>query len=238
MATGAFLLGDSVAFEATNRNPTTARVDASQADNLSTGAGILILDPRDPLPLVRRLLQEFLIETGDGMMLERRRADVAGEVDLLFGGDTNDARGLPWLSLRAAKEAQFNMVAGFLKASDYFLRSDEVCQENCRFRDQDSDGNHVHFHLTRAAGGEGDTVLAFSFDEREQRPGQRLDYDLSDREELRSDWLSRFSLLQEEPPDETLEATKLPSDEHDGDPVTRLFGARVVVGNPVHSETP
>lgn len=241
-AMGVALLATAMARGNDQLPPAPSSVETRPADSELAGTGILILDSRDSLPLVKRLLQEFLIETGGDITFDSRQSEIESEVDMLFADDGSASSVLPRISFRFGQEDEANMVAGFLKASDYFLRSNEVCPGNCRFRDLDHDSDHVHIHLTRAAGGEGDTVLAFRFDRREDASGRRLDYDLARNQELRREWLMRYSLLPDEVPDDTPDASSTETAENDppshdrSSPATRLFGTRVVVGNPVRSD--
>ena len=70
--------------------------------------------------------------------------------------------------------------------SELALQSEKVCPEDCSFRDLDEDS--LHIHLTKPAGGPGDTVLVLKIQESYDSPEEaRLAGALS----LRPDWLKR-----------------------------------------------
>ena len=85
-------------------------------------------------------------------------------------------------------------------------QSDEVCPEDCSFRDLDEDSFHIH--LTKPAGAPGDTVLVLTFQNPYDSPkGSGHASALS----LGRDWLKR------------------PGDDGLQPPGLRIFGLRVTL---------
>ncbi|MFQ5719181.1 MAG: hypothetical protein ACE5IK_06500 [Acidobacteriota bacterium] len=60
---------------------------AALNDGEPAGTGILILDPRDPLPLVRGRFRDLLSSIGGGFAAEDREAEIEAEIDALLDGD-------------------------------------------------------------------------------------------------------------------------------------------------------
>ena len=149
------------------------------------GTGFLIVDPRDSQEQIKDRMRRFFSFEGWGVTpSERRRAEIAREVDALFAADGAAPNEFPEVSFRVRQRSSVDLFRVSLMSSELGRQSDEVCPEDCLFRDLDEDS--LHIHLTRPLGSLGDTVLVLRIREAYDSPdGGRLASTLTPR----PDWL-------------------------------------------------
>ena len=151
------------------------------------GTGFLIVDPRDSQEQIKdRMRRFFSFEGQDVTPSEQRQTEIAREVDALFATDGAAPEEFPEVSFEVRQRSSVDLFRVSLLSSELARQSDEVCPEDCSFRDLD--GDSLHIHLTRPAGGPGDTVLVLRIQEPYDSPEESR---LAGALPLRPDWLKR-----------------------------------------------
>ena len=165
----------------------SSRAEVSTRQASLGGSGLLIVDPADSQDQIKARLRSFFSFEGQNVVpSEQRQAEIAREVDALFAADGAVSRGLPELSFEFRQETSAKLFRVSLLDSELARQSDDVCPEDCSFRDLEDDS--LHIHLTKPAGGPGDTVLVLRIQEYYDTPDEaRLAGALS----FRRDWLKR-----------------------------------------------
>jgi len=151
------------------------------------GTGLLIVDPRDSQERIKDRMRSFFSFEGlDVSSSEQRQMEIAHKVDALFAADNATSNESPKVFFEFRQDTSLDSFRMSLLSSELARQSDEVCPEDCPFRDLDEDSLHVH--LTAPTGGPGDTVLVLRIRKSHDSPeGGRLVSALS----LRRDWVKR-----------------------------------------------
>ncbi len=185
------LAGEGV--KKTEKTPVPAEDSDSSRPEVATrqaplrGSGLLIVDPHDSEDQIKiRLRSLFSFEGQDVIPSAQRQAEIAREVDALFAGDGAVSRELPEVSFEFRQKTSVALFRMSLLRSKLARQSDKVCPEDCSFRDLEEDS--LHIHLTKPAGGPGDTVLVLKIQESYDLPGEAP---LAGALSLRRDWLKR-----------------------------------------------
>jgi hypothetical protein len=122
------------------------------------GTGFLIVDPRDSREQIKDRMRRFFSFEGWGVTpSEQRQTEIAREVDALFAADGAAPNESPEVSFEVHQRSSVKLFRVSLLSSEVVRQSEDVCPEDCLFRDLEVDSLHVH--LTRPMGGLGDTVL-------------------------------------------------------------------------------
>lgn len=128
------------------------------------GSGLLIIDPRDSQDQIKTRLRRIFSFAGQDINTSKsRQTEIEREIAALFGDDTSVAEELPEVSFVFHRGASADAFRTSLLNSELVHQSDEVCPEDCVFRDSIEDSMHIH--LTKPVGGPGDTVLVLRIPE-------------------------------------------------------------------------
>lgn len=134
------------------------------------GLGFLIADPRDSQGLIKDRIRALF--SFDGSEPERSRADTSETLDALLASDRTLPGGSPEVLFEFHAVDSIDGFRRNLLNSTLFRQSEQVCPQDCPFRDLDEDS--LHIHLTKPAGGPGDSVLVLTL--REFIASQRPDH--------------------------------------------------------------
>ena len=178
------------------------------------GTGMLILDPRDSSEEAKEMLRKLLEEIHTIIPARLHQEANRRQMEALLAADWADPDSLPELSFIFHEEMTAELLHRFIIDTPTGRASEEFCKIACAL-DEVLDREGVHIHLTRPSGGTGGTVLALEFYESEGPGGissETLEAEVLEfRDALRENW-EEFG--------------------YDREPIGRIFGVRVVVGDP------
>ena len=213
----ALLLGGGLpTFGADEEKKPAGPAASSQAENKGKlrGTGMLILDPRDDLEKAKEQLRLLLEQIQSHIPERMRRQANRRQLDALLASDWSDPETLPELAFVFDDEMTAVLLHQFIVQTQVGKASEEYCQISCAL-EEIFDQEGVHIHLTRPSGGPGDTVLAVEFYDSVGPEGISdavLEAEVLEfRSQLRDNW-EEFG--------------------YDREPIGRIFGVRVVVGDP------
>ncbi|MEE8537499.1 MAG: hypothetical protein V3U86_06360 [Acidobacteriota bacterium] len=211
----AILLAAAVAMAAGEEEPPQP---ARTAEPLR-GSGYLILDHRDSQETVKARFRKFVDEVRLSVPPELSREETRQQVDAFLESDLTSSEDLPHLDLEfAAGVTRENLIA-YLENTASAQESRLICSLSCPVRAMFRNGFHIH--LTRPAGGLGDSVFALELH------GSRADHGPKPSQTSTSGLdIERHSLLD-----------RYPVADDGRKPIGRVFGVRIYLGEPAIPES-
>ena len=183
------------------------------------GSGILLIDPRDREEDVKARLRLFVQEARATLPPEWRQEETHRQIDALLASGLPDPDHVPQLSFFLPPDVTADRVRGYIDNTPSARESRRVCPAACPLREMFASGFHIH--LTRSAGGAGDSILAVEFAGAFSPPSDAA-AEAARFEEARH---RQQNLLE-----------RYPEMGYERQPVGRLFGARVYLGEPLIPE--
>jgi len=198
--------------------PQTATADAqiSESEQPLRGSGYLIVDPRDSQEQVRKRLSKFVLEVRSSMPPELSREEIRRQVDAFLESDLTSGEDLPQLAMEFPPGVTRDNLIAHLEDTPSARESRRVCPIACPVEAMFKNGFHIH--LTRPAGGPGDSVLAL-----ELSGGP---HGTASSHPQTSGGPSRESLLD-----------RYPVSDDGRVPIGQAFGVRIYLGEPVIPES-
>lgn len=178
------------------------------------GVGLLILDPRDPPERVKERLRLFLDQVRPNVPEALRQDSNREKLEALLAADWKPGENLPDLDLVFHPDMTVDQIHRYLEMTPVARESAAVCPAACPLRDPG--GTTIHIHLTRPTDSGGDSIIL-------------LHLYMSDGSE---------PVASQDQIDATVEMGKGLTERYgdygyDRRPLTRLFGVRVVAGEPM-----
>jgi hypothetical protein len=180
------------------------------------GSGYLIVDPRDSHEKVRQRLRKFVHEVRSSVPPELGREETRRQVDAFLESDLMSDGDLPHLAMEFPPGVTHHNVITHLENTPSARESRHICPLSCPVEAMFKNGFHIH--LTRPAGGPGDSVLALELyggpDEGTSSHPHAAGY----------------------PPRESL-LDRYPLSDDGRVPIGQAFGVRIYLGEPVIPES-
>jgi hypothetical protein len=220
----ALVMAGAAPAPSTDPNPPQTRLQAAPPparplQEPLRGSGILIIDRRDREEDVKARLRLFVQEARARLPPEWRQEETRRQIDALLASDLPDPSHVPQLSFFLAPDVTADRVRGYIDNTPSARDSRRVCPAACPLRQMFANGFHIH--LTRPAGGAGDSILAVEFAGAFSPPSDAV-AEAARLEEARH---RQLNLLE-----------RYPEMGYERQPAGHLFGARVYLGEPLTPE--
>lgn len=211
----AVLLAAAVAIAAGEEEPP----QTARASEHLRASGYLILDHRDSQEMVKARLRKFIDEVRSSVPAELSREETRRQVDSFLESDLVSSEDLPQLDLEFAAGVTRDNLIAYLENTPSAQESRHICSLSCPVKSMFKSGFHIH--LTRPAGGLGDSVFALELH------GGRADHGPNPAQTSSSGLeIERQSLLD-----------RYPVADDGRKSVSRVFGVRIYLGEPVIPES-
>ncbi len=211
----AILLAAAVAAASEEADPP----QTAQATEPLRASGYLILDHRDSQRMVKARLRKFIDEVRSSVPPGFSREETRRQVDTFLESDLESSEDLPHLNLEFAAGVTPDNLIAYLENTPSAQESRHLCSLSCPVKAMFKNGFHIH--LTRPAGGLGDSVFALEL--RGARVGHGPNPTQTSTSGLE---VERQSLLD-----------RYPVAADGRKPVGRMFGVRIYLGEAVIPES-